>query len=490
MQVRELAGVAQGEPQGRDVVLEADQMDRSLRLRRSILAGADRRHGVVRGTQSDVPHHQRDGGRLAQPLAQPRLLHVERTRLDRRIEAAVHHLARCTVHDGRVALRRATNGEAVERRVVATATAPRCHDRGVLVVATSEVRALGVAVGRERAGNDVLPHRGHEVVVEAQVVAREELPPQRFVRLGEVVEIGARVLDTRRAGAAGVEGRLGELVDAAVQVQAAARRECHSLLGQDRRHGAVEHVDATIDRLQEVERGADAHEIAREMLGQERRRERGTALAFDLALADREAADRVAVERQAEQMLRALPPQVVEARAMDDAEERLRCVASCRQTSSRPTMRPVHGRGGGRMVRGGGDALVHRHQDIAPDRELGRDAALRTEHDPRAVDVATKDGAVLRDDAIAREGEHLVAAGVGQDRAPPVHETMDASDTREHLGARPQEQVVGVGEEHLRAGSFEILDREPLHRRMRADGHEERRLDLAVERPEAGRPCP
>src|SRR5262245_17371684 len=99
-------------------------------------------------------------------------------------------------------------------------------------------------------------------------------------------------------------------------------------------------------------------------------------------------------------------------------------------------MRPPYSRAGRRAVPRGGDARVHRDQNMAADRELGRDAALRAEKDPRAVDVTAKHGAVLRDDTIGREGEQLVAAGVGQDRTPPVHEPMDAPDPREDLNAR------------------------------------------------------
>ena len=54
------------------------------------------------------------------------------------------------------------------------------------------------------------------------------------------------------------------------------------------------------------------------------------------------------------------------------------------------------------------------------------------------------------------------------------------------LVARPQVQVVGVGEDDRRAGGRDLVGVERLDRRVGADGHELRRLDDAVRAASAG----
>ena len=49
------------------------------------------------------------------------------------------------------------------------------------------------------------------------------------------------------------------------------------------------------------------------------------------------------------------------------------------------------------------------------------------------------------------EAEDLEAAGVGEDGAVPVHERVQAAGVAHDVGAGAQVEVVGVGEQHLRA---------------------------------------
>ena len=102
----------------------------------------------------------------------------------------------------------------------------------------------------------------------------------------------------------------------------------------------------------------------------------------------------------------------------------------------------------------------------------------------RAVDVALELDAVLGDAAQRLEREHLEAARVGEDRTVPRHERVQSADLAHERVARPQMQVVGVGEDHLRARLAQVARVERLHRRQRADRHERRRLDGAVRRGE------
>ncbi len=136
----------------------------------------------------------------------------------------------------------------------------------------------------------------HELVIEMDVVFAEELPAQRLARLREVMQIGARVARAGRAGAGGIEFFVGEFVNAAAHLEKTARGEGGAALRQLRRHDAVEHVDAAMDRFEDVERRADAHEIARFVRRQELRGELAQVFALALALADCETADGETIE--------------------------------------------------------------------------------------------------------------------------------------------------------------------------------------------------
>ena len=83
-----------------------------------------------------------------------------------------------------------------------------------------------------------------------------------------------------------------------------------------------------------------------------------------------------------------------------------------------------------------------------------------------------------------REREYLKAAAVGQYRALPVHEAVQAARFLDQIFARAHVQVVGVAEYYLRAEAFELVGRHSLDGRLRADGHEYRRFDNAVRRDE------
>ena len=90
------------------------------------------------------------------------------------------------------------------------------------------------------------------------------------------------------------------------------------------------------------------------------------------------------------------------------------------------------------------------------------------------------------DFAELREGEDLVAAAVRQDRAVPAHEFVQATEAGDEFFARAHMEVVGVAENDLRAERFEFGGRHGLHRRLRADGHEDRGLDRPAPRLKCG----
>ena len=78
------------------------------------------------------------------------------------------------------------------------------------------------------------------------------------------------------------------------------------------------------------------------------------------------------------------------------------------------------------------------------------------------------------------EREDLVAAGVGEDRAVPAHEGVQAAELGDQVLARAQVQVVRVAEQHRRAERAQLVGMDALHRALRPDGHERRRRHVAV----------
>ena len=83
-----------------------------------------------------------------------------------------------------------------------------------------------------------------------------------------------------------------------------------------------------------------------------------------------------------------------------------------------------------------------------------------------------------------RQAEDLKAAAIGEDRAVPAHEGVQTAQLGHDLFARPQREVIGVGQHHLGAGAAELLDLQSLDRGQRADRHEGRHLHRAVRRDE------
>ncbi len=86
-----------------------------------------------------------------------------------------------------------------------------------------------------------------------------------------------------------------------------------------------------------------------------------------------------------------------------------------------------------------------------------------------AVDVRLEGGALLGDLADRGEAHDLEAARVGEDRAAPAHEGVQAAEARDALGAGPQHQVVGVAEHDVRPGRRAPASG-PIHRLHRAGG--------------------
>ena len=138
--------------------------------------------------------------------------------------------------------------------------------------------------------------------------------------------------------------------------------------------------------------------------------------------------------------------------------------------------------------RGRVDRLVERDRDIGAERLLDGDGMLGRESMGRAVQVRPEGHAVIVDDAQIAERHHLEAAGVGEDRAIPVHEPVQAAEALDPLVSGAQVQVVRVREDDRRPGLADLRWREGLDRRVGPDRHELGRLDDAMRQGQESRP--
>ena len=90
----------------------------------------------------------------------------------------------------------------------------------------------------------------------------------------------------------------------------------------------------------------------------------------------------------------------------------------------------------------------------------------------RSVYVALKVHAVVVHIADLGQRENLVAAGIGENRALPAHEVVEATELRHEIVPRPQVQVIGIGQHHLCAQRVDLLHDQALHGALGAHRHE------------------
>ncbi len=98
----------------------------------------------------------------------------------------------------------------------------------------------------------------------------------------------------------------------------------------------------------------------------------------------------------------------------------------------------------------------------------------------RAVEDRAELDAVVGELERVGEAEDLEAARVGEDGAVPVHERVQTAGVAHDVGTGAQVEVVGVGEQHLRADVVQLRRGDALDGRAGADRHEDRRLDGTV----------
>ena len=313
------------------------------------------------------------------------------------------------------------------------------------------------------------------------VVEREEAVREQLVRHEQVAQIGAGEAAARVARALRVQRRPILHVAGLLEREGPVAGEALAVARIARRQHAVEHVHAAGDRLHEVLGLADAHEVARLRGGQEARDQLGEVVHLGLGLADRQAADRVAVEPQRRRRAHGAAAEVLVGPALDDPEERLaRSIAVGRLRARRPAERELERPLRSLVRRRVRQAFVEWMDDVGAQRLLDLDRELGRQEMGRAVDGRPELDAVLGDPTELRETPHLEAAGVRQECAVPAHEAMESAERPDQLVSRTEEQVVGVREHEPSARGSEVVGCQGLDGAARADRHEDGSLDHAV----------
>ena len=247
-------------------------------------------------------------------------------------------------------------------------------------------------------------------------------------------------------------------------------------------HHAVEHVHPAGHALDQVLGPAHPHQVARPVGRQARMQVFEHGVALVLGLAHRQTADRVAIETNCLQAVQRAAAQVRMHPALDDAEQR-RIIAQFVVRIARPP-RPAQAqlhRAPGHLLAGRvRGALVEDHHHVRIEHLLDLHALLRTQEHPGAVGGRGEGHALLGDLAPVRQREHLEATGVGQDRAIPAGEAVQAAMGADHLQARAQVQVEGVAQDDLRAQGADLVGQHALDRAIGAHRHEGRGLHRAT----------
>ena len=487
-QVGKRRGVAGGQGERIEVALETHDVQRAQRVgaegSRLLLGAAQGRHGVGRRAEADVPNHQRlrvVGRAATQTFGQAGLGNIEPVSLHLGGRHRVHDLARTQLADtGKRPAVGAVNIVVAQRGNGRRAGRRRMKGRVGLVVAV-ELVAFDFVVGDKGAVENGGAHLRHQPVVKGDVVVGEELPAEGFVALDQMMDVGAGMAAAGRAIAAGVERFVGEFIDGAAEVDFTVGGERGAALSELPGDDAIEHVHAAMHRLQNVDRGAHAHQVTRQVFGQLGGDDPGELVALGIGFTDREPADGEAVEGQVAQVLGAAQAEIAVAGALDDTEKSLGRFAAGAQGAFGPAVGQIHGRQGGGVLGGRGDALVEHHHDVAADRALHADAGFGREMVKRAVYVAAKLRALLGHDPVLGQRKNLKPAGVGQHRAIPVHKPVNAAKFLKHLGAGTQEEVKGVGQETLGTEGAQAVGVHVFHRGLSAHRHKNRGAHFAMQ---------
>ena len=128
------------------------------------------------------------------------------------------------------------------------------------------------------------------------------------------------------------------------------------------------------------------------------------------------------------------------------------------------------------------DAFVELHLDVGAEQALDVDARSGVSmcRDPSMCDWKRTPSSLIS--RILESDITWKPPRVGEDRAVPAHEGVQAAEAGDALGAGAQHQVVGVGEDDVGAGGLHLVEVQRLDGGGGADRHEGGRADPAMRR--------
>ena len=296
-------------------------------------------------------------------------------------------------------------------------------------------------------------------------------------------ECAAVAARAHRAGAGGIDGAVVVRKTRVAEVEATLAGERRAHAAGARRQHAVEHVDAHTHTAHEGGGVADAHQVARLVLGHVLTHERCQRLEHGLVvLAHRVATDAVAWEVTALlQMAQRAQAQVQVHAALNDAKERL-VIAGMRLIAALgPHTRQLNGALNVGARGGIARALVELHADVGAELHGDFHVVLgRPEHVTAVVVVDDKAHTLVGELDSVVVAEHLEAARVGKNGAVPVHELVQSAQLGDGVLAGTHGQVIGIGKHDLGTELLDGLGRNALDVCLGAHGHKDRRLDVTV----------
>src|SRR5438270_240458 len=148
------------------------------------------------------------------------------------------------------------------------------------------------------------------------------------------------------------------------QIDAATPGQNGPVAGDPGRQHAIEHVDATGDRLDQISRGSHPHQVAGAVAGEDRGLHGYQAVGERLWFAEAESTDPESIERQPAKFLGALPTKIVVESALHDPEAQLAGGRLALEAARRPLMSPRHGGLRQRSIRRPPDRLIEGHGDV------------------------------------------------------------------------------------------------------------------------------
>ena len=330
----------------------------------------------------------------------------------------------------------------------------------------------------------------HKLIIEIKVMNNAKTHTQKLASLEQMADIRAGIGLANGAIAIFVDGTGVKLIFEIIKVHQALTCEKVAVAGVAGRHYAIEEVDASVNRLQNIHGGSDAHEIAGFILRHKGFADLDNSIHFLGAFANSQTAQSIAGQIKPAYFLHMADAYIVIYTALTDTEkhlvfiygfgERIESVHLC-LTAIEPTGGAVHRIADISMIGNRRGTFVKRHGDGGCKLGLDLHTHLGAHKYLGAVHVGLEGDPILGDISQLGQGKDLKSAAVGENRLVPIEKFMDAAKLINNILAGANVEVIGVGKLHLTADMLQVASGDPaLYGGAGAHVHENRGLYIAV----------